>query len=133
MAEDFTRPSSEGGARENGEPAHTIELLWFDGCPNHGEARRLVREVVRTMAPDSVIVDRDASDPEAAQALRFPGSPTIRVDGRDIEPGFVEPADFTPRCRLYRTATGFRGMPKREWIAEALRAGPEALPSARTR
>jgi len=36
-----------------------------------------------------------------AEQLRFPGSPTIRVDGRDVQPGFEDPADYTSRCRLY--------------------------------
>ena len=56
-----------------------------------------------------------------AATMRFPGSPTIRVDGVDIEPGFIDPGDYTPRCRLYRTSAGLRGVPDPAWIEDALR------------
>lgn len=98
-----------------------IEFLWFAGCANHEAARALLGEVVAEIAPGTPVEDVEASDPALADALRFPGSPTIRVDGRDVEPGFADPGDYTPRCRLYPTATGLRGMPPREWIEDALR------------
>ena len=99
---------------------HRVELLWFADCPNHEPARELLREVVSELAPGTPIDDVDASDPEVAAAHRFPGSPTIRVDGRDIQPGFVDPGDYTPRCRVYWTDDGLRGMPERRWIEVAL-------------
>lgn len=101
-----------------------IELLWFDGCPNHDAARAMLHDVVEDLAPGTPIGDIDASDPDVAAANRFPGSPTIRVDGRDVDPAFVDPGDYTPRCRLYWTADGLRGLPERAWIEEALRARP---------
>lgn len=100
---------------------HDIELLWFSDCPNHEAARALLREVVAELSPESAIRDIDATDPGVAEQLRFPGSPTIRVDGRDVQPGFEDPADYTPRCRLYRTEQGLTRIPPREWIESALR------------
>lgn len=55
-------------------------------------------------------------------ALRLPGSPTIRIDGRDVDPSYRDPVDYTPRCRLYRTSGGLRGLPERAWVGAALRA-----------
>jgi len=101
---------------------HRVELLWFGDCPNHDTARRLLRDAVARLAPDATIEDIDAGDPIVAERLRFPGSPTIRVDGVDIEPGFRDPADYTPRCRLYRTSSGLGGVPDPGWIEAALRA-----------
>jgi hypothetical protein len=101
--------------------AKLVEFLWFDGCPNHGPARELLAEAIDAVAPGTPIVDIDASDPEVATAHRFPGSPTIRVDGRDIDPRFTDPGDYTPRCRVFWTADGLRGLPAREWIEAALR------------
>lgn len=66
------------------------------------------------------IRDIDATDPEVLIATRFPGSPTVRVDGIDVEPGFEDPGDYTPRCRIYRTPSGFTHVPLREWIEQAL-------------
>ena len=97
-----------------------VEFLWFDGCPNHERARALLDDVIAAVAPGASVEVIDASDPDVAVVHRFPGSPTIRVDGIDIDPGFIDPADYTPRCRLFRTADGLRGVPPRAWIEDAL-------------
>lgn len=100
---------------------HDIELLWFADCPNHAAARTLLREVVAELAPGSTIRDIDASDPDVAEQVRFSGSPTIRVDGRDVQPDFEDPGDYTPRCRVYWNGGKLSGVPPREWIESALR------------
>ena len=100
---------------------HHAQILWFGDCPNHETARQLVRDIVARVAPDTTIEDIDASAAAEASRLRFPGSPTIRVDGVDVEPGFIDPGDYSPRCRLYRTSAGLRGVPEAAWIEAALR------------
>ena len=100
---------------------HDVELLWFTDCPNHQVARALLHEIVAELAPGSVIRDIDATEPSFAERVHFPGSPTIRVDGRDVQPGFVDPRDYSPRCRLYPTQQGLERIPPREWIEAALR------------
>ena len=97
-----------------------VELLWFEGCANHPAARQMLEEVIAEIAPGTPIKDVDATDPVVAERVRFPGSPTIRIDGRDIDPSYTDPGDYSPRCRLYRTSTGLRGLPERRWIADAL-------------
>ena len=104
---------------------HHVQLLGCRGCPHHAAARRLLLAVIDEFAPGTTAEVLDATDPAVAGALRFPGSPTIRVDGRDVDPGFVDPGDYSPRCRLYRTAAGLRGLPERRWIAEAVRVPAE--------
>lgn len=99
-----------------------IELLWFEGCPNHATARRLVHDFLEDLGAEARLDDIDATDPDVAAAVRFPGSPTVRVQGRDIEPGYVDPGDYTPRCRLYRTVSGLRGVPERAWIEAAVQS-----------
>ena len=101
--------------------SHRIEFLYFDDCPSHVPARSLLNEVVADIAPGTAVEAINATDPEVAAAHRFPGSPTIRVDGRDVMPGFEDPGDYTPRCRLYPTQAGLRGVPPRQWIEDALR------------
>ena len=98
-----------------------VEFLWFDGCPGHEPARALLDDVIAELAPGTPVESIDASDPAVAGAHHFPGSPTIRVDGRDIDPDFRDTGDYTPRCRLFRTSEGLRGVPPREWIEAALR------------
>lgn len=99
-----------------------IEFLWFEDCPNQAATRELLADVVRELAPGTAIEDIDATDPGVAARIRFPGSPTIRIDGRDVDPAFEDPGDYTPRCRLYWTADGLKGKPERTWIEDALRA-----------
>lgn len=100
---------------------HAVELLWFADCANHPAARMMLEEVIAEVAPGTPIRDIDATNPETAVSVRFPGSPTIRVDGRDVDPRYMDPGDYTPRCRLYRTSAGLRGLPERSWIEDALR------------
>ena len=106
---------------------HEVELLWFSDCPNRAAARRMLEEVVAEVAPGTPIRDVDATDSVVAERVRFPGSPTIRVDGRDIDPSYSDPGDYTPRCRLYRTSAGLRGLPERRWIVDALSPGGGSL------
>ncbi len=101
--------------------SHQAELLWFSDCPNHPAARQLLARAIAEIAPETIIHDIDATDPDVAARLRFPGSPTIRIDGRDVDPSFIDPGDYTPRCRLYRTSTGLGRIPERRWIEGALR------------
>jgi hypothetical protein len=97
-----------------------VELLWFRDCANHPVARALLDEILGELAPGTPVDDIDATEPAVARRYRFPGSPTIRVDGRDVDPSFVDPGDYTPRCRLYRTSDGLRGLPERGWIKAAI-------------
>ncbi len=101
---------------------HKVEILRFQDCTNHPAARHLLEYVIAEVAPGTPIEDVDATDPAVAKRLRFPGSPTIRIDGVDVDPTYVDPGDYTPRCRLYRTNAGLRGLPERRWIEDALRS-----------
>jgi hypothetical protein len=59
-------------------------------------------------------------DPDAAAEWRFLGSPTILVDGRDVEPGAEQRHEFGLCCRVYRTERGLAGHPDEAWVREAL-------------
>jgi len=56
---------------------------------------------------------------ESAERLRFLGSPTIRVDGKDIEPAARGRTHFGMSCRMY----GSSGVPPRELVEAALAEG----------
>jgi hypothetical protein len=63
-----------------------------------------------------VAIDGD----EEAQRLRFPRSPTVRVDGRDLFPA-PEREDWRLGCRVYATPEGLSGSPSAEMLREALK------------
>jgi hypothetical protein len=98
-----------------------VEILYFDGCPNHDDARALIERIAAELQVVPKIDLVKVPDAEAAVELRFLGSPTVRVDGRDIEPDAYERSDFPFSCRVYRGEKGFSGGPTDAWIRAALR------------
>jgi len=99
----------------------TAEPLWFDGCPNHVPARELLDEMIDGVAPGTPIIEIDASDPAVAATRRFPGPPTIRINGRDVDPRYEDISDYSLRYRMFWTDSGLSGTPARVWIRDALR------------
>jgi hypothetical protein len=99
-----------------------IELLFFDGCPNHETLLPRLRALLNAGgAEDAAIELVRIEDPDAAEAERFLGSPTVRIDGKDVEPGADERTDFGLKCRLFATPVGgLDGMPPDEWVLRAL-------------
>jgi hypothetical protein len=99
----------------------TVELLYWEGCPSYPEARELLEDVLRDRGADAAIRMREVTTREEAVELRFPGSPTIRIDGRDVDPvGADEPPSLS--CRVYNLSEGrVSPIPSREQLEEALR------------
>ena len=82
-----------------------VELLWWEGCPSTDAALAMVREEMSAVGLDPEGVDvREVSTDEDAEREEFVGSPTIRVDGRDVQPLPDEPIGLA--CRVYRTGDG---------------------------
>ena len=98
-----------------------VEVLFFDGCPNHEALLPHLRELLNAGgAEDTAIALVRVEDTDTAEAERFLGSPTVRIDGRDVEPGADARTDFGLKCRLFATPEGLRGMPADEWVLRAL-------------
>jgi hypothetical protein len=97
-----------------------IEFPYFADCPSHPEALALLRRVLEERHLEPEVEVREVRTDEEARALAFPGSPTIRIDGRDVDP---EGAGARPAltCRIYRLPDGrVSPLPTREQIEEAL-------------
>ncbi len=97
-----------------------VEVLYFAGCPNVERARTLVEEVAADLRVTPEIRLVEVPDADAAARMRFLGSPTIRVAGRDVEPGADDREGFVFACRLYRAESGFVGQPDEAWVRHAL-------------
>lgn len=89
-----------------------IQVLYFEGCPNYKAALDLVHSV----APSAAIEAVEIRTQEDAVRMRFLGSPTILVDGVDVEPEAGSRTDFGFTCRTY----GGSGVPRRELVAAAI-------------
>jgi hypothetical protein len=97
-----------------------IELFYWKGCPSHPEALEALREVLDERGIADEIEVRHVGTDEEATALAFPGSPTIRIDGRDVDPaGASSPPSLS--CRIYHLPDGrVSPVPSREQLEEAL-------------
>jgi len=105
----------------------TIEILYSDGCPNHEQLAQRLPGLLRGAGIDADLTMRRVDNVEEAERERFLGSPTIRVNGKDIEPDADRRSDFGLKCRLYRTRHGLIGTPPDAWVLAALE--PHAPPS----
>jgi hypothetical protein len=83
----------------------TVELLFWDGCPSHPQVLADLRAAMSELGldPDAVVVREVDTDP-LAEREHFVGSPTIRIDGADIQDPGDEPAALT--CRVYHRRDG---------------------------
>jgi hypothetical protein len=82
-----------------------VELLFWDGCPSHPQALADLREAMSELGLDpEAIVVREVDTDEGASDERFVGSPTIRIDGADVQDPGDEPAALT--CRVYHRRDG---------------------------
>ena len=98
-----------------------IEMLYFDGCPGYRSFLPDLRELIAEAGlDDRALTLRPVESEPDAVAERFLGSPTVRVDGVDVEPGAEARDDFGLKCRLYPAPGGLVGVPRREWVLDAL-------------
>lgn len=105
--------------RESENDHVNIEILHIDECPNWEETGERVRSALNeTGHPDVPINYRLLTTAEEAAAVVFAGSPTILLDGADVFPSGGRTSDLA--CRIYRTATGFSGMPTVDQLINAL-------------
>jgi hypothetical protein len=99
----------------------TVELLWWEGCPSHPDALVEVERILREEGVEADVTRIEITDDEQARRERFPGSPTIRIDGEDIvPPGDGDPFSLT--CRVYMTREGrISPLPDPEDVRAAVR------------
>ncbi len=99
-----------------------VQLLYFDGCPSYGVAVERLRQVLADWGIDNDLELVRVDTEHDARTLRFPGSPTIRIDGKDLFPiQGIGTAGLG--CRVYRTPEELSGAPTVEMIAAALPRG----------
>jgi hypothetical protein len=95
-------------------------------CPNFPAAVALVERVAADLGVDAEVQTTMISDQAAAERARFVGSPTVPVDGRDVDPEGEPAAEYTLDCRLYWHEHRLAGYPQERSVRDALlrAAGP---------
>ena len=95
-----------------------VEVLHVADCPTHPAAVRLVKDVLAAESIVAEIREVLVSDERMAISLGFPGSPTIRVNGRDVL-GEPKTENASLCCRLYRGSEQI-GLPPRAIVRKAV-------------
>jgi hypothetical protein len=93
-----------------------IQVLFFRGCPNHEPTVRRIQDIARGLGVHAELREVEVTDDAAARRLRFLGSPTVQVDGKDIEAARRADRGYAMSCRMY----GASGVPPREMVEDAL-------------
>ena len=94
-----------------------IEFLYFDGCPSHVGALENLKQVLESEKIETDLKLIKVISPEDATRLEFFGSPSIRINGKDLE-GRDEDASFN--CRIYTINGQMTGIPSINYIREKL-------------
>jgi hypothetical protein len=94
-----------------------IDVLYVPGCPNYQPALARIQEVLASESLQADVHGVAVSSDEEAKVLLFPGSPTIRIDGDDVEPNHASSPGLA--CRLYANRSG---VPSEEVLRLAVRA-----------
>jgi hypothetical protein len=97
-----------------------IEILYLPDCPHYPAAMAELRNVLAVEQISAEIREVPVSDTQMAEALRFKGSPTIRINGRDVAGESEKSSNFAMSCRLYPGGKQ-PGVPPVEMIQRAVR------------
>ena len=95
-----------------------VELLYVPECPNVTVARDRVVEAAKRLGLEAIIIERVVADEAEAIKAGMRGSPTIRIEGRDVAAGDDTPGSMS--CRLFLTDSGIDGAPSVEDLVTAL-------------
>ena len=98
-----------------------IELFYFDGCPNHERALEIIKQALLDCDLKADIKRVNIKDEQDATAKRFLGSPSVRIDGRDLEMVDELNVTYFMRCRRYRDGEKIIGYPPKQLVMDMLR------------
>lgn len=104
-----------------------VEVLSVQDCPTHAAAVKLVSEILCSERIAADVHEILVLDHNMATALRFRGSPTIRINGRDVDEKLAGADKASLSCRFYEGSERI-GLPPAELVRQAIiRAREEGL------
>ncbi|NOZ72789.1 MAG: hypothetical protein GXP38_12910 [Chloroflexi bacterium] len=93
-----------------------IDVLYFEGCPNHKPTVQRVKDVLVRLGIGAEVNEVEVTPKDDPATLKFIGSPTVLIDGQDIDPAQRHGANYGFGCRTF----GGAGMPSIEMIEWAV-------------
>jgi hypothetical protein len=106
-----------GKARTNSEKLK-VEFLYFKSCPSHKQTLENLKAALSETRTKAELILINVESPEKAERVGFQGSPSIRINGKDLE-GRNEGSNYS--CRLYRIGGKTTLIPSKEYIEERLK------------
>lgn len=98
-----------------------IEFLYFEGCPNHGPALARLENILKQKGIADPVKTINVTSDEMSHRERFLGSPSIRINGKDIEEPLEEVNDdFGRKCRIYFVEGKPVGIPSEHLINRSI-------------
>jgi len=102
-----------------------IELLYFEGCPGHEPTLNVLKDVLQEEKVEASVKSVNVNSDDLVKSYRFLGSPSIRIDGMDIEKEARSTNDFGQKCRIYDDDGVPSGIPPKNMIRQAVRGAKE--------
>ncbi|MHB8576626.1 MAG: DF family (seleno)protein [Dehalococcoidia bacterium] len=109
-----------------------VEIFVSNGCSHRDRALEIVNAALSESGRAETPVAITVNDYEDAKVKRCFGSPTIRVNGMDVEYGDREPEEFTAGCRYYNTPDGWQPLPRKELVARGIETAARREQAAAT-
>lgn len=97
-----------------------VEVLFFKGCPNDLPTVERIREALNLMGLHEEVHEIEVDSQDKAEATAFLGSPSVRINGVDIEPSARDARVFGLTCRTYIDGAMRTGLPSRELISATI-------------
>jgi hypothetical protein len=94
-----------------------VEFLYFKSCPSHKQALENLKAALRQARANADLILVNVDSPEKAEKVGFQGSPSIRINGEDLE-GRDEAPNYS--CRLYNVNGKAAFAPSKEAIVAKL-------------
>ena len=103
-----------------------IEILYLEGCPYQKSALERVRQLLCEERISADVLEINVTESSAAQECGFLGSPSIRMNGLDVEPEARTAREYGLMCRTYLVNGRREGLPSYEMLRQALLAASVA-------
>ena len=97
-----------------------IEFLYFEGCPHYPPALAMLKDILKEEEVEHPIELIQVASDRHAQETRFLGSPSIRINGKDIEEVEIASPDYGIKCRIYNGNGGPIGAPPEELLRKSI-------------
>ena len=105
-----------------------IEFLYFEGCPHYEPTLNLLNKVLKEERIKASMEQINVDSEELVQKHRFLGSPSIRIEGKDIEIEARTLSDFGQKCRIYPDDGARSGVPPASLIRKGILEAKKVYP-----